>query len=802
MSSPASRRGASSAPQTRAALRGAGIAVAALLLASGPAAAQTAPVTQAAPGPGGMTPPAPAVPAAAPAPLPVSMTIAGGVSLGAYEAGLAYYALESLRANPGLSELKLVTGASAGSVNGFISLLQSCGAATPDPRQSLFWTGWIPLGFEKLTAKEGTGPTAAFSRAAFQAPLDQIQASWRAGLRADCDVVYGLSVTRLEPRMVSLKGERLQLPRVEEHFIVRVQGRGQGKAPRLTNYADPGWEGEQALLPEGKDGEVPFEALMDAIFASTAFPGAFPPQPVRHCVVRGGGKAWPGCPEAEVRTDLFVDGGVFDNTPIRLASERAAAGLGVGGDAGRWRSRPDLSRRAPPEGAVFTYVSTDVRTFPPPDLVIHGKAPTSILGVAAEVGASFYDSARAKNLLYVHDETPEFFERLVIPERHLPAASSPLGAFFGFFETELRAFDFALGMYDARKMGEARMAVRVNKAGRARNTVWPEAAPAALKAAPSWQPYRCLTAVLDAPAAAPAACQDEALQDFKVVLQSSLERLWDRCRRLEAGSEAFRDDPRCAAAAAGAPPLQVPGVEPLPDGAWHRRELESEAAYTMRLLAAHRFEFKDLGLTRDQAAEAPARLRRRLLALGDQVADSQPIGQAGVMVAAVKMGADQVIYVPPSYTGWALYGRDLEVGVSVGFTGEHGLIASTRLHAALQANNMAAILSSQSGVMAFSALAGVEVLPAALATSALQPSLVLRGGYLFSEGDGFGLDPCRDPGSDEVGSCSRPVVGLGVAATALEKVRLQLFFNFYPSVKSGQVAWWTLAPGLGVQWGW
>ncbi len=786
----------------RSARRRNGLALAALLTAAAPAAAQTAPAVQAVPGPGGQVAPAAAVPAAAPpAPLPVSMTIAGGVSLGAYEAGLAYYALESLRANPGLSELKLVTGASAGSVNGFISLLQSCGGATPDPRRSLFWTGWIPLGFEQLTAKDGTGPTAAFSRAAFQAPLDQIQAAWQAGLRADCDVVYGLSVTRLEPRMVSLKGERLQLPRVEEHFVVRVQGRGRGKTPRLTNYADPTWEGEQALLPEGPGGEVPFEALMDAIFASTAFPGAFPPQPVRHCVVRGG-KAWPGCPEADVRTDLFVDGGVFDNTPIRLASERAAAGLGVEGDPGRWRSRPDLSRRAPPEAAVFTYVSTDVRTFPPPDLVINGKAPTSILGVAAEVGASFYDSARAKNLLYVHDETPEFFERLVIPERHLPAASSPLGAFFGFFEAELRAFDFALGMYDARKMGEARMAARVAKAGRARNTAWPEASTAAAKAAPSWKPYRCLTAVLDEPAAAPAACEGAELQDFKVVLQSSLERLWDRCRRLDAASESFKDDPRCAAAAAGAQPAQVPGVEPLPGTSWRRLAGESEAAYTMRLLAAHRFEFKDLGLSRDQADQAPARLRRRLLALGDQVADTQPVGQAGVMVAAVKMGADQVIYVPPRFTGWALYGRDVEVGASYGFSGERGLISSARLHLALQANNIAAILSSQSGVMAFSALAGVEVLPAALASSALQPSLVLRGGYLFSEGDAFATGSCEDPASDVVGSCSRGVVGLGVAATALERVRVQLFFNFYPAAKATQKAWWTLAPALGVQWVW
>jgi hypothetical protein len=184
------------------------------------------------------------------------------------------------------------------------------------------------------------------------------------------------------------------------------------------------------------------------------------------------------------------------------------------------------------------------------------------------------------------------------------------------------------------------------------------------------------------------------------------------------------------------------------------------------------------------------------------VADTQPAGQAGVMEAAVKLAADQVIYVPPLYTGWALVGRDLEGGVSMGFKGRGGLVASTRLHAALQLNNTYAVLSSESGTLALSLLAGVEVLPAAWASSALQPSFVLRGGLLLSQGDDFGFGTCGSPGSDKVGSCSRPVVGAGVVATALERFRLQLFFNYYPTTGSGQESWWAIAPGLGVQWVW
>src|SRR3954466_10136004 len=196
---------------------------------------------------------------------PASLTISGGVSLGSYEAGLVYYVVEAMRLNPAAATPRVVTGASAGWVNGFMTILQSGGGPVSDPEASLFWRAWIPLGLEKLHVKgQQTEKTSAVSRPPFQAPPDLILTAWKAGLPPSCDAVFGLSVTRLVPRIVGTEGDKLRLPRGEEHFVVRIQGRGTGKAPRLTNYVDPKWEGEQALLPE-KDGEVIFEGLIDAL---------------------------------------------------------------------------------------------------------------------------------------------------------------------------------------------------------------------------------------------------------------------------------------------------------------------------------------------------------------------------------------------------------------------------------------------------------------------------------------------------------------------------------------------------------
>src|SRR3954471_8662727 len=122
---------------------------------------------------------------------PASITISGGVSLGSYEAGLVYYVVEVMRLNPAAATPRMVTGASAGSVNGFMTILQSCGAAIPDPVDSLFWKAWIPLGLEKLYVKgQPAQKTSAFSRAAFDAPLDLIVRAWKAGLPTSCDAVF------------------------------------------------------------------------------------------------------------------------------------------------------------------------------------------------------------------------------------------------------------------------------------------------------------------------------------------------------------------------------------------------------------------------------------------------------------------------------------------------------------------------------------------------------------------------------------------------------------------------------------
>jgi hypothetical protein len=731
-----------------------------------------------------------ATPAPAPEPRapPLALTISGAVSLGSYEAGLLHYLVEVLRANPGNRELALVTGASAGSANALLAVLQACGEAPATPAESLFWKSWIDVGLQGFYIPEEATATGAFSRRSLYRQAARIEEAWGRGLRASCDVVVGISATRVAPRFVSMAPEALMLPRIDERFTLRVQGRGPGVPPRLTNYVDPGWAGDQLLLPEGEAGEVPFAALRDLLLASVAFPAAFAPQPLSHCVVRSTEGARPRCRPADAVVRPFLDGGVLDNTPLRSAARLAGAGMrDASGGGTRWADTPDYGDVEAPEDLLFTYVSPAVIAYPDEDEPRRAERGPAMIDHLSQVATAFVDAAFAKNLLTLVEDDPGIGSRVAVPVRTLPAAGSPLAAFFGFFEEEFRAFDFQLGMYEARRMlaaGGERWRVRA----------FPEEAgpPAA------WRPLGCLRAVLDGAGDPAAACAGEELADFRILLQTSLERLWDRCAR-ENGPEPQADRRLCRAAWSGAPVPPVPGVRPLGESA-HLRPTESHVAHVMRLLVGHRFEFRDHGIPRERADEAPAALRREIVAIGKSVSARQPVADGVILDTLVALSADKIVYVPPRNSVWFALGRDVELGASHGFFDAFREGRWFRFHVAAQLNQLGQAISSDPGPRAVTLLGGAELLPPRISSTRLQLGALLRAGWQLSSRDHWGAVACPEPDTDTIGVCTRPVLQAGAVGAVFERIRLHLVAAWYPPGGSMKRALWAIAPAVGLEW--
>lgn len=728
--------------------------------------------------------------------IPIALTVSGGVSLGAYQAGYLYYSLAAQRANPSIGKVILATGASAGSVNALLTLGSSCAGTTLDPRQSLFHRVWVPMGLTQLFRPEETSPVAAFSQKTFQDVGAMVEEDLARGLPASCDVVLGIAASRLSPRLLDAAAGRLKVPVTQEHFVVRIRGRGAGRMPLITNYVDPDSLDEQAFLPEAPDGSVPFPALLDAVIASTSFPVAFPPRAVRHCVVRTRGSSAPFCPEPRATTALFVDGGVFDNSPLRLAATYAAGGLSLTpGRALRWDPGPRLSgSRSPPPDLAFAFLSADAAAFPDQSASESGGDDALVPLLLRQLGG-FVNSARSRELTLLIEDYPHIVENLIYPRRHFPAASSPMYAFYGFFDEGFRSFDFDLGMYEARRQLKEFTLPRLDPALRERFT-FPEDLAEARTAGPSWAPFACLRALFDGAGDPAARCAGDDLRPVRILAQVSLDRLWDRC-----GPDSHWDPPpdgftACSAAQRGAPPPRVPGVTGSPD--FRRRAGESEAAQTTRLLAAYGFDWSDIpvpkGATSDQVLAA---LRSQLAEVGSRLARAQPtFGERALIGAAGRVGVDLFFYVPPRATVWLTLGRALEAG------GDWAVkdLSWLRLTGALEIMNLGTVLGSSPPPVAFVPLVGISALPREIGSAFFQPSFLLRGGYMLSPNDSFGAKPCEGNDRVTIGACSRPAAETGAAAAITGLLRLQLLFAWYPPA-FGSPGLWAIIPSLGVQLG-
>ncbi|RKH11794.1 patatin-like phospholipase family protein [Corallococcus sp. CA047B] len=714
-----------------------------------------------------------------------SLTVSGGVALGAYEAGFLAYAATTSRA-AGVERMRLLTGASAGSLNVLLTVLAACGEEAPGPTRSLFWETWIPVGYGQLFVPEDVTPLGALSRTWLEAQALRIEASWNRGLSPACDVVLGVSATRVEPRLVYVAGGRLALPRMEEKFALRIQGRGPGRLPRVTNYTVSGSTRREPMLVTDAQGEVAFAQVRDLVLASMSFPVAFPPKALATCAA--GATARPGvCLSTEAHVADYVDGGIFDNTPLRLAVGLARDGLKPSkeGGAPRWRDAPEPDGQRSPTDVFFTFLDPDATEYPAAPRQREERTEPQLLTMLGGVVSAFIDTARSKELALLLEEEPEIAERLALPRRHFPAASAPLAAFFGFFETAFRSFDFYLGMYDARAMDQ-----EAATAGLGRFEP-PEAEGA------DWTPLHCMRAVYDGLPGAEAACAGEALTDFRVLLQVSLDQLYVVCRDAGAasGPRGWRN-PHCERAASGEAPPRVPGLSPKQWPDWRRGAQETELAQTLRLLGAYGFHFRDLGAPPGRDDIALLHIRQALGHAVQKLADAQPGDGARAVEFVGKLVADSVAYEPPRTSVHLVMGPALtELGVSLG-TRAPAMPQGLRLSGALGLRGLQRVFSSAGGEpFALAAVVGPEFRPAALQASLAQGRLALRGGWQFSTRKPSAGEDCHSAG---VSACSRPVVQGLLGAAFLERLRVQVVGEWYPPW-DGHRGLWSIAPGLGIE---
>ncbi|MEZ4466181.1 MAG: patatin-like phospholipase family protein [bacterium] len=334
----------------------------------------------------------------------VGLVVSGGISLGSYQAGVLYARIKDLRARRAEAGLELVTGASAGSINAWLTVVGWC---DDRPERMAFFANpffdiWTNVGLDALlpltddgaTYARLVGETLGSARvvrigrdlAAAPEPPDP----WAAGEHPQGLLTrnaFGVVGRYLAERLadtgyrdgcrvrtaVTLTGaEAVELPLAAGDATVRtlrfvvpltaevtggrlaVRNDGVDVAAGDASCWDPAapdgrhpWEachpsiGRTLGLPVGAGG-VPGRAVVGLVQAASAFPVAFSPVPLATCASRGAAEApGPGCTDGlAAHAGRFIDGGFFDNVPLGPAVEIAHD------EDLRWRGQgrvPDLT---------------------------------------------------------------------------------------------------------------------------------------------------------------------------------------------------------------------------------------------------------------------------------------------------------------------------------------------------------------------------------------------------------------------------------------------------------------------------
>lgn len=365
------------------------------------------------------------------APRDVYLILAGGASLGAYEAGYAAIVAQFLRKNAETFTLRGISGTSAGAINAFAAALEYCKdthlqspiAQTPD---DVPYLTWIPMGWSMIYDRKKVTSEAIFNfDSLFIHGLELLEPS--AGtLRPNCDVPIQVAVTQETQRdqhanpihaldMVEYIGVRLTSTDNGEARYVQLPPRDHRPPHRLT-------------LRARKNGSISAYDVMRMITASAAFPMGFPSVQM---TVLGPSPLEPDGPPVTLERQYY-DGGIFDNVPVATLFDALQS------SAEKIRDAPAFER------PLVIIVDLKNQRLPQPSSNL--QIGDGNLGAMTSRWMSYARArAYADAMQTLRDENVDTWRAT----QRYPAASEFLAAFAGFLDQTFRETDYLLGAHDA-----------------------------------------------------------------------------------------------------------------------------------------------------------------------------------------------------------------------------------------------------------------------------------------------------------------------------------------------------------------
>lgn len=351
-----------------------------------------------------------------------SLVISGGVSLGAYEAGYNWTMikiLNKIKDSGKLVEpdLRSAAGASAGSINTLLSAIYWCQKDSIPLKNSvddnLFYETWVNLGIEDLAIR-GEDPenkSTFFTRKALEKKAEKIIEHLKQPIyKKNCEVPLGISVTKVTPIVETISGVKIK----NQHFSVPFTFKEKnGKAIIENRNMPPSTDFYISIPGIEKDRTK----IIDVLFASAAFPGAFQQVKLNYNYK---GKNY---------SHYFIDGGAYDNVPLQLAIEldkSASHFLFI--DPGNMRKEIIEKSEEEKEEIPLGFITTN--TMP----LLNSFEIFQSMKLYQAINQYFRNNPNYK---------------LILSSRYHPLTGNYLEHFGAFLDHNFRVYDYYIGVYDA-----------------------------------------------------------------------------------------------------------------------------------------------------------------------------------------------------------------------------------------------------------------------------------------------------------------------------------------------------------------
>ncbi len=661
-----------------------------------------------------------------------AITITGGVSLGVYEAGFLYEAIRLSKKN--LQNGTIFTGASAGAMNSFISIMETCSPKQVKMKDSLFWKSWAELNIDDFYYKEVKKKSSILSRDSFNKLFSNIKNYWERGLKKNCKSYLALSVTRKNP-LNFINGKKLLSPRTIESFYFVITGKGIGIEPEIKNHhLNDG--SIHAYLPFKKQGN--FEIIKNIMMASSSFPLAFEPEPVKHCLIYPQKKST--CNHENVRIDNFIDGGVFNNGPLDLA----------------YKVSKSLNKV---HNTDFLFFDPEIQNYPLIEDEQIVKKEKSVLTNSMSFIKNFILSSRSSQISNFLGSHPQIEKKLQLIKGELPLASDAISGFFGFFEKDFRAFDFLVGVANARRNLLKQSGIRFDF-NRRKNSVD--------------QFVSCYVALQDLNRKELKHCTF-GQSNFEILLKVALERLFENCRLLN--SSYSLENKLCSFAQKGG---NLAELFPNWSKKYAKRKKETSLDYLMRRLSFYKFEFKDLGLEKDESSMGLIKVKEKLRIAIKNAANGQEIGERILLKNLSAPMLNYLFYSPNFSEKYALFGSNsFDFGISNVVNKSSIPALYHRYSLGVIVNGINSYENAGKWHVGLVPYLGYQHEIKALSNPTIQNRIEIRAGYQISSKNKFKMGLCnvRSNFSESFPHCSHPIIAGVLGVQFFDSIKVQLMYQ-------------------------